>query len=63
MLVLLLFELDVQDALADRQLAQFFDLPELMLAGIFGQILQILENWVVEVGILVVLEVLLIYLV
>jgi hypothetical protein len=42
MLILFLFELNVQDAFADGQFTEFFNLLELMLACIFAQILQIL---------------------
>lgn len=63
MLVLLLLQLDVQDALSDCQLAQFLDFLEIVLDCLLGDHLQSIEDSIAEVGVLIVLVVLVVYLV
>lgn len=51
MLVLLFLELDVKDPLAYGQSAQFFDLSDLLSAGLFVDHLQMVECLIIDVRI------------
>jgi hypothetical protein len=55
--VLLLLEFDVEDALTNCQFTQFFDLLKVVLGCFLVDHLQPVEDAIVEVGILVVCEV------
>lgn len=61
MLVLLLLEFDVEDALADRQFTQLVDFFQLQPVGFLGNALQTIQRLVAEVRVLILQEVRIFY--